>query len=187
MKTLMVLYDLKTWIGVLGFASELAITASHVVIAASLFRLKAHAKPAYRTLGLLALLASLCAFREIFGLLENWRVATEALSSGSSGFSVLKSLAAIFWVVTACRLPAVLRSLSQSQAMATRADHPDEGDHHADLRKSGQIASEMKQLSLKARMLQNCIHNEALRFNKLHKTQNIIIPSDDMEMIPCQI
>ena len=183
----MLFYDLRTWINVLGFVSELAITISHVVIAVSLFCLKSDAKPAYRTLGLLALLASLCAFREVLGLMETWRVATEVSSPESTGFSVLKSLAAIFWVVTACRLPAVLRALSQRRSLSPRADHHDEGDHQADIRKSEQIAMEMKQLSLKSIMLQNFIHKEAWLFDKLENHKDIISPKDDVEMIPCQI
>ena len=185
----MLFHDIRVWMSVLGLASELAITISHVVIAVSLFRLKADTRPAYRTLGLLALLASLCAFREVFGVLETWRVATEAgvSAAGLPGFSTLKTLAAIFWVVTACRLPAVLRALSHRQAFSTQSHHPDEGDHQEDLRKSEQLANEMNQLSLKSRMLQNFSHKDIFVFDKFDTPQDIIIPRDDVEMIQCPI
>ena len=183
----MLFNDIKVWISVLNFASELAITISHVAIAVALFRLKADTTPAYRTLGLLALLASLCAFREVFGLLETWRVATEVSSPESMRFSTLKALAAIFWVVTAYRLPAILRALSQRQGFSPRTYHPDEGDHQADLLKSEQLASEMKQLSLKTRMLQKLIHNESWLFDKFEMHQDIVGKRDDVEMIQCQI
>lgn len=179
--------DIKVWIGVVSLASELVITISHLAIAVTLFRSKPHPKPAYRTLGLIALAVSLCVFREVFGLMETWRIAIEISSPKLMNFSMLKALAAICWVVTAYRLPAILRRLSQPEGFTFRAYQPDDRACQADLRKSEELASEMKQLSLKARMLQSFVRNELWLLNQLEMQQEFIGKRDDVEMIPCKI
>ena len=187
MMKLLLVDDLRLSIGVISVASELTISICHLVIAAAFLRSTSHPRPSYRILGLLTLLISLCGFREVYGLVEIWRITMDVGFHESLRFSLLKGVAAVFWVVTAVRLPAILERLSWPTGISYRCYRRDDRDRQADLQESEEFAEKTKELSLKTKMLRRFIHNETWLLDQFELPQELISKRDDVEMIQCPI
>jgi hypothetical protein len=157
-------------------AANLVIVVSNVLIARELVML--YAGKSLRLVAAIAALIVLCALAHV-GVMVGDQPPAQPLPT------VLKVLAAVFWVACAIRLPTLIAYLTEPPPeVPTRlaANHRPR-DHEGTV----ESALAMEQLRMKARLLKDSIHNESWilgRAEALHELRDILA---DGETERCKI
>lgn len=161
----------SVWFGNARIAADLVIIASNAYVAWVFFRLYrrklAHLREA-RLVSLFAALIALCGASH-FVLLFADRPPASLVPT------LLKTLAAAFWVVTAVRIPLIAARLAPASA-------------HSELcRSHAGVDLERRRLRIKIRGLETMIHNESWVLDKAGALRELHEILADLEAQPCKI
>ena len=167
----------SVWFGNARIIADLIIIASNAYVAwvfTRLYRRKLSQLSDARLVALFAVLIALCGASH-FVLLFADRPPASLLPT------LLKTLAAAFWVVTAVRVPTIISCLAPPSSSAAALGHSDR------CRSFAGVDLERRQLRSKIRGLETMIRNESWVVDKADALSELHEILADLEAEPCKI